>query len=47
MKVFFTNKSSHTLWHVSFKGATDTEFAGGIYHCSLDLKEYPAAAPHT
>ena len=47
MKVYFVDQKKPTLWHVSFKGATGSEFEGGVYHFELDLAQYPKCGPVT
>ncbi|CAL6110139.1 Ubiquitin-conjugating_enzyme E2 [Hexamita inflata] len=41
MKAFFPNKNNPFIWHVSFKGPQDSPFQGGIYHCEINLSDYP------
>ncbi|CAL6030276.1 Ubiquitin-conjugating_enzyme E2 [Hexamita inflata] len=41
MKAFFPDKNNPFIWHVSYKGPKDSPFEGGIYHCEINLKQYP------
>ncbi|CAL6074790.1 Ubiquitin-conjugating_enzyme E2 [Hexamita inflata] len=41
MKAFFPDKTNSFIWHVSYKGPKDSPFEGGIYHCEVDLTDYP------
>ncbi|CAL6074864.1 Ubiquitin-conjugating_enzyme E2 [Hexamita inflata] len=45
MAAFFPDKKNPFLWHVSFKGPEDSEFQEGIYHCQLNLANYPDKPP--
>ena len=45
IRMFPKSEKNPHVWHVVFKGADDTDFAGGIYHAEMDLSEYPFKAP--
>ncbi|CAL6089280.1 Ubiquitin-conjugating_enzyme E2 [Hexamita inflata] len=41
MKAFFPDKANPFIWHVSYKGPQDSSFQGGVYHCEINLTNYP------
>ena len=44
-KIFIPDRNKSYIWHVSYKGPIESEFAGGIYHAILDLEQYPQCPP--
>ncbi|CAL6074190.1 Ubiquitin-conjugating_enzyme E2 [Hexamita inflata] len=45
MSAFFPDKKNPFMWHISFKGPEDSEFQEGIYHCQMNLANYPDSPP--
>ena len=43
--VYFPDKKNPCMMHISFRGSPNSYFEKGIYHCRLDLSQYPQNAP--